>query len=45
MGENQEQRASDAVKKALDYRFSTVNQFKSILESSGYECYTKDDEY
>ena len=43
MGENQEQRASDAVKKALDYSFSTVNQFKSILESSGYECYEKDD--
>ena len=43
MGENQEQRASDAVKKALDYRFSTVNQFKAILESSGYECYEKDD--
>ena len=43
MGENQEQRASDAVKKALNYRFSTVNQFKAILESSGYECYEKDD--
>ena len=43
MGENQEQRASDAVKKAFDYRFSTVNQFKAILESSGYECYEKDD--
>ena len=43
MGENQEQRASDAVKKALDYHFSTVNQFKAILESSGYECYEKDD--
>ena len=43
MGENQEQRASDTVKKALKYRFSTVNQFKSILESSGYECYDKDD--
>ena len=38
MGENQEQRASDTVKKALEYRFSTVNQFKAILESSGYEC-------
>ena len=44
MGENQEQRASDTVKKALEYRFSTVNQFKAILESSGYECYTKDDD-
>ena len=43
MGENQEQRASDAVRKALDYRFSTVNQFKASLESSGYECYEKDD--
>ena len=43
MGENQEQRASDAVRKAFDYRFSTVNQFKAILESSGYECYEKDD--
>ena len=43
MGENQEQRASDAVKKAFDYHFSTVNQFKAILESSGYECYEKDD--
>lgn len=43
MGENQEQRASDAVKKTFEYRFSTVNQFKAILESSGYECYEKDD--
>ena len=43
MGENQEQRASDTVKKALKYRFSTVNQFKAILESSGYECYDKDE--
>jgi len=43
MGENQEQRASDTVKKAMEYRFSTVNQFKAILESSGYECYDKDD--
>ena len=43
MGENQEQRASEAVRKALEYRFSTLNQFKAILESSGYECYDKDD--
>ena len=43
MGENQEQRASDAVRKAFEYRYSTVNQFKAILESSGYECYEKDD--
>lgn len=33
MGENQEQRASDAVKKALDYRFSTISQFKAILRN------------
>ena len=43
MGENQKQRASESVKKALEYRFSTANQFKAILESSGYECYDKDD--
>ena len=43
MGENQKQRASESVKKALEYRFSTVNQFKATLESSGYECYDKDD--
>ena len=43
MGENQEQRASEAVKNTLEYKFATLNQFKAILESSGYECYDKDD--
>ena len=42
MGENQQQRASEAVKKAFDYKFATLNQFRAILESSGYECYEKD---
>ena len=42
MGENQQQRASEAVKNAFDYKFATLNQFKAILESSGYECYEKD---
>ena len=43
MGENQQQRASEAVKNAFDYKFATLNQFRAILESSGYECYEKDD--
>ena len=42
MGENQQQRASEAVKSAFDYKFATLNQFRAILESSGYECYEKD---
>ena len=42
MGENQQQRASEAVKNAFDYKFATFNQFRAILESSGYECYEKD---
>ena len=42
MGENQQQRASEAVKNAFEYKFATLNQFRAILESSGYECYEKD---
>ena len=42
MGENQGQRASETIKKALECRFASLNQFKAILESSGYECYEKD---
>ena len=42
MGENQQQRTSEAVRKALDYRFSTVPQFRAVLESMGYECYEQD---
>lgn len=42
MGESQQQRASDAVRQAMAYHFSSLNQFKAILESMGYECYEKD---
>ena len=42
MGENQQQRASEAVQNAFEYKFATLNQFRAILESSGYECYEKD---
>ena len=31
MGENQGQRASETIKKALEYRFTSLNQFKAIL--------------
>ena len=42
MGENQQQRTSEAVRQALEYHFSTIAQFRAILESSGYECYERD---
>ena len=39
MGESQKQRASDSIKKALEYHFSSVKQFQAVLESMGYQCY------
>ena len=42
MGESQKQRASDSIKKALEYHFSTVKQFQAVLESMGYQCYERD---
>lgn len=44
MGENQKQRASDSIKKAMEYHFSTVKQFQAILESMGYQCYERDNQ-
>ena len=42
MGESQKQRASDSIKKALEYHFSSVKQFQAVLESMGYQCYERD---
>ena len=44
MGESQKQRASDSIKKAMEYHFSTVKQFQAVLESMGYQCYERDDQ-
>jgi hypothetical protein len=44
MGESQKQRASDSIKKALEYHFSTVKQFQAVLESMGYQCYERDNQ-
>ena len=42
MGESQKQRASDSIKKAMEYHFSTVKQFQAVLESMGYQCYERE---
>ena len=44
MGESQKQRASDSIKKALEYHFSSVKQFQAVLESMGYQCYERDNQ-
>ena len=44
MGESHKQRASDSIKKALEYNFSTVKQFQTVLESMGYQCYERDNQ-
>ena len=44
MGVNNSQKIGEAVSKALEYHFSTVQQFMAVLETMGYECFTEDDE-
>ena len=45
MGDDQQQRVSDAVQKAMQYHFTTSKQFQAILESMGYECYERNSEF
>ena len=35
-------RVGESATQALDYRFSTVQQFMAILETMGYDCYRQD---
>lgn len=42
MGIDWEDRLGTVLKKTLSYNFESVNQFMSIFEASGYECYEKD---
>jgi hypothetical protein len=44
VGEDAGLRADLYIKEALQYRFSSLTQFKAIMESSGYECYEEDGE-
>ena len=44
MGVDESQQVGEAFSKAFQYLFTTVPQFMAILETMGYECYTKDDE-
>lgn len=43
MNVNREQETTSAITRAYTYSFSTIGQFQSILESSGYETYKEDD--
>lgn len=44
LGEDEELRANVLLGDAMEYRFSSLYQFRAIMETSGYECYTNDDE-
>ena len=44
MGVDEEQRVSDTVAQALEYHFSTPQQFMAILQSFGYETTMDEDE-
>ncbi|WP_279170233.1 relaxase/mobilization nuclease domain-containing protein [Prevotella denticola] len=43
VGEDEELRADLFLKEALGYKFSSLTQFKAILEASGYECFERGD--
>ena len=40
LGENVRKTTTKLLTDALNYRFTSVNQFKAICEAAGYECYT-----
>lgn len=42
-GLDENQKVKQALAEALQYRFTSLSQFKAILESGGYECFEKDD--
>jgi len=42
MRQDTQQETNKIINDALGFSFSSVNQFKAILEASGYECYEKD---
>lgn len=43
LGENVRKTTSKFLTDALNYRFTSVNQFKAICEAAGYECYTENE--
>lgn len=43
MGVDESVKLSESVSEALEYRFSTVQQFMAVLETLGYECYMSND--
>lgn len=43
LNQSENQRVGESTAKALEYNFSTVQQFMAILETMGYECYKESD--
>jgi hypothetical protein len=43
LGLDESQKVKQVLAEALQYRFTSLSQFKAILESDGYECFEKDD--
>ena len=44
MGVNRKKETKDIVNKAFAYSFSSLGQFKAVIESSGYECFENEKE-
>lgn len=43
IGEDEQLRADLCLKEAMAYRFESLTQFRAIMQSSGYDCFEKDD--
>lgn len=43
LGQDESQKIKQVLAETLQYRFTSLSQFKAILESEGYECFEKDD--
>ncbi|MFC2760658.1 relaxase/mobilization nuclease domain-containing protein [Hallella multisaccharivorax] len=43
VGEDEQLRADLYVKEAMAYHFESFTQFRAIMQSSGYECFERDD--
>ncbi len=41
--QDESQKVQQMLAQTLQYRFSSISQFKAIFESGGYECFEKDD--
>lgn len=44
LGQDEKLRVEMLLQEAMEYQFSGIYQFRAIMETSGYECYTKDEQ-